>query len=288
VSAAALASALALGLGQMWSSFGSAPAPTRAQMTACLAQPQASARRWREDAVFFCGRMTEQSVAAFRETLRPTDHTLFITSFGGDLDAPLDMAELVRDRALHVIVVGPCLSGCASFVFIAARRRTVAAAGVLGLHNTNSSALLLARGINGGAVAARDRPLETRATREEYLYRSVNVSPALLLEPQVRLETLCVAEDRPDTRTGETRFLIHSRYGLWTPTRAQWNAFGVGYVGNTPTSTAQAQRLIDASMPRDLRAGASVTLNRLPLPAPPATYLSDVGSCGRRATGGRL
>jgi hypothetical protein len=144
--------------------------------------------------------------------------------------------------------------------------------------------LTLARALHSGEITANNRPLEERAARERELYRSVNVNPALLLEPQVRLETLCVAEDRADPRTGETRYLIHSRYGLWMPTRAQWIAFGVGFRGAAPSSRDQAQRLINISMPPNLRSGASVALNTLPLGAPPDVYLSDVRACeGRRS-----
>ena len=234
-------------------------------------------RRWREDAVFFCGKISAQSVANFREILRPTDTTLFIASFGGDLDAPLELAELAQSRALHAIVLGPCLSGCASFVFVGAPRRTLAPGGVLGLHNTSSSALLLARA--SAELEQRDAPLEQRAAREQALYRAAHVNPDLLIEPQVRLETLCIDTGQREQRTGETQFLIHTRYGLWTPTRTQWTLFGVMFEGATPSSRDQAQRLVYAQMPAELRSGASVMFSRSDLPAPPQNYLAGVPRC---------
>lgn len=273
------AAAWLIGALQIWSPFAAPASPSRADVAACLAAPTASARRIRADAVFFCGRINDASIEAFREVLRPTDRLLFIASFGGDLDAPIRLAEIVRDHVLAVSVVGPCLSGCASFVFVAGRGRSIAPGGVLGLHNTATSALLLARSISNEPLAAEDRPLELRARREAALYGSLGVDLKLLVEPQVRLETLCVEIGRPDTRTGETRFLIHSRHSLWAPTRAQWQAVGVYFSGYAPESGRQAQRLLDAAMPASARAEATITMSRMPLPAPPETYLADVERC---------
>lgn len=262
---------------QFWNPFAPPPTPTRADVAQCLGADQPSVRRVRVDGIFFCGRIDDQSMSWLREELLPTDRTLLIASFGGDLDAPVRLGELVRDRRLDVVVVGPCLSGCASFVFVAARNRSVAAGGMLGLHNTATSAVQLARAAN--ALSEQDRPLELRAQREAALYASLGIAPSLLLEPQVRLETLCIREGGTDARTGETRFLIHSRYSLWAPTRAQWRTYGVTYSGSPPVDASQSQRLLDTLAAAGLAQGANITMSNLALRAPPETYLADVAPC---------
>lgn len=264
---------------QFWNPFAppAPPAPSRAEVSQCLAAPEPMVRRVRMNAIFFCGRINDDAIALVRAELLPTDRVLLIASFGGVLDAPIYLGELVRDRALAVEVVGPCLSGCASFVFVASRHRSVGPGGVLGLHNTATSALQLARA--SGALTDEDRPLEVRAHREALLYASVGVDADLLLEPQVRLETLCLEVGRADARTGETRFLIHSRHSLWAPSRAQWRAHGVRFTGQAPYSAVQARRLLNEAAGTGIAAAANVTMSDLTLPAPPQVYLADVERC---------
>lgn len=274
------AAAALLGLLEFFNPLAPPPGPTRIEIGQCLTAEEASVRRIRADAVFFCGRIGEASLNLLRDELLPTDRALLIASFGGDLDAPIELGEIVRDRRLTLQVVGPCLSGCAAFVFVAARQRVIAPGGVLGLHNTASSALVLARALD--LVTADDRPLEQRSHREVELYRSVGVDPNLLLEPQVRLDTLCLESGAPDRRTGETRFLLHSRHSLWAPTRRQWQAYGVRFTGPAPTSSAHAQRLLDSATPGSLNSGATMTLSPLALSAAPEVYLADVPRCAGR------
>jgi hypothetical protein len=277
------AAAALIGVLQIWNMLAPPSAPSRFQVSQCLAAEEASVVRVRADAVFFCGRISEASLALLRDAIQPTDRALLIASFGGELDAPIELGEMVRDRRLTLEVVGPCLSGCAAFVFVAAQRRVIAPGGVLGLHNTASSAMVLARALD--LVTDEDRPLVERSHREVALYDSVGVDPNLLLEPQVRLDTLCLEVGSPDRRTGETRFLLHTRHSLWAPTRAQWQAFGVAFSGASPTSRAHAQRLLDTATPGSLNSGATLTLNSMALPAPPEVYLADVPRCARRERG---
>lgn len=201
-----------------------------------------------------------------------------IASFGGEVDAPLSMAELVRDRALRVTVVGPCLSGCASFVFVAGRQRSIARGGLVGLHNTSTSAFYLAL-TTQGEVTTRDEPLRLRAGREQELYRTLDIDPRLLTEPQARLETICVEIGGPDERTGETRYLIRTRYGFWVPTRAQWEAFGVHFDGAIPASGDQALAILRSVVLDRPGHDVAISFNRHSLPVPPEVYLSEVRQC---------
>lgn len=270
--------ALALSLAQLLDWPIGPALPSRTEVAACLSQDQPVLRRIHEDAVLFCGRISPRAVELLRGTLRSTDRTLMIASFGGEVDAPLRMAELVRDRALRVMVVGPCLSGCASFVFVAGHRRTIARGGIVGLHNTSTSALYLAR-TTQGEIAPRDEPLRLRALREQELYRTLNVNLRLLTEPQARLETICVEVSGPDERTGETRYLIRTRYGVWVPTRAQWRAFGVYFDGAVPTSGGQAAAMLGAFGPSGTRRNVAVAYSRLSLLVAPEIHLADVDRC---------
>jgi hypothetical protein len=201
-----------------------------------------------------------------------------IMSLGGSLDAPIDLAEIVHDRALRVDVAGPCLSGCASFVFVAGLERRILPGGIVALHNTSTSALMLAR---AGAADQNLRlgPLQRRAMRESSLYQRLRISNDLLIEPQVRLDTRCIESNGADPQTGEWRFKIYSQLGFWAPTRAQWRRFGVNMTGFMPASRRQAQRALYANLPANMRAGASLAFDNRPLSNAPAFYLSRIAMC---------
>ncbi|WP_211100306.1 hypothetical protein, partial [Azospirillum sp. B4] len=70
--------------------------------------------------------------------LTPETRTLILESGGGDVAVALDMARLIHERQLDVVVRGRCASACALLPFLAGRRKTVPAGAVLEFHSTNS------------------------------------------------------------------------------------------------------------------------------------------------------
>ncbi len=59
---------------------------------------------------------------------------IVIASLGGDVASALDMAEAVYDSRASLVVAGPCLSSCANYVFLAARRKYVIPGGIVAWH----------------------------------------------------------------------------------------------------------------------------------------------------------
>lgn len=272
-----LVAAITLAFAQAWNPFAVLSQPGL-DVTACLARGAPTVIRLGDDSVLYCGRLTAAGVANFRNILRTTDQELRIASLGGDLDAPLAMAELVRDRRLRVSIIGPCISGCASFVFVAGSVRSVSPRGVLGLHNTAASALFLVQQAHLSFDSDRD-PLIARARRERELYRSLGINERLLMEPQARVETRCIEPGSTDPRTGETEFHIYSRHGIWVPTRAQWRALGVPFGGFSPQSAAEARRVLADSVPEPNNNAADIVESAGELRALPEVYLADVRRC---------
>lgn len=214
----------------------------------CLTKPLATQARVSPTRVRFCGRMNAQSARAFQRLLAPADTTVEIASLGGELEWPVVIAELVWERRLSVDVIGPCLSGCASFVFVAGANRRVRGRGWLGLHNTSSSATFLVEHARGVALAASDAPLLARADREQALYRSRGVRAELLLAPQARIGTICI-EAGPHGPSGETEYRLHTRATFWTPTKAQWLSYGVAFEGRDLGSANRAARVARNTLP---------------------------------------
>jgi hypothetical protein len=64
----------------------------------------------------------------------PAIRTVLIDSYGGDIDSAMDMAALMRERKLRLVVDGRCLSACANYLFPAAASKTVLPGSVVAIH----------------------------------------------------------------------------------------------------------------------------------------------------------
>jgi hypothetical protein len=226
----------------------SEPASEQPSRVGCLVADTPVVDRVSSSILRYCGPITALGVQMVREGLDGRVRTLSISSLGGGLDAPLDLADLVRELRLEVLVDGPCLSGCASFVFVAAENRRVAQGALLGVHNTANSATFLAMG-TFGALAATDDPLLERARREFNIYSRAGVSQYLLLEPQARINPLCVGIGAANPESGETVYELVTEQAIWFPTRQQWEEYGVDFTGYAPRSASDVEVAMAGSFP---------------------------------------
>lgn len=234
-------------------------------------------------ALRYCGSINALGVEKVENLLSDSDIALVITSYGGELDAPLRLAEIVTAKGLEVEVVGPCFSGCASFVFVAGSRRMVNADGILGFHNTASSAALLGYRALNADIPSGFGPLMARASREWQLYVSKGVSFDLLYEPQVRIGTICSQPRGVHPVSGERVIDIHSERNFWLPSPGFLGTAGIAFEGSLPATERDAakrfQRYMPAGVPvpkftsesRKLAGAAETLLYRVPAcPEPPS------------------
>lgn len=248
----------------------------------CLSAGTATVARVDPSTIRFCGRITDQSLARFRSLLTPDVRLLQIASLGGELDAPLAFADLVRRARLDVEVISLCFSGCASYVFVAGMERRVRPGAVLALHNTYSSLAVITHELYGGREPQMDAPLRVRAMREQMLYREIGVSQDLLFEPQARIRTTCVSREGRNARTGETEYLYFAQFSFWVPTAEQWRANGVVIQGFLPDSAQQAQALATERVPRPARSGLRLLFSSDSVTEAPIDQLSGVRWCSGR------
>ncbi len=214
-------------------------APDAQDRFACARAATATIERRGSDRLFYCGPLNPRDARRFARRLRPQDTTLEIVSYGGDLDGPLAIAERVEAQGMTVRVLGPCFSGCASFVFPAGRVRVVEPGGLLGFHNTATSVL--------EALAAwpvrllsddEQAPLKARAAREKALYARSGVSQDLLSDPLQKIRVTCLVRAGSHRHTAEPIVLIQTWWGLWSPSVEQLAAYGVAVTGGFPERTA--------------------------------------------------
>ena len=258
------------------------PVSGNSQWAGCLLAPAATVARVANDVFRYCGPITNEGVAEVRRLLSPGATTLEILSPGGSLDAPLDLAEIVLDRKLRVVVVGQCFSGCASFVFVAGRTRTIQVGGIVGLHNTSSSAFALVKAAKMGALDERDGPLGRRAAREEAIYSRRGISARLLFEAQARIAPVCLQKRTAFAANGENNYDIVSEKTLWVPTKQQWRDFGVEVSGAFPRDAGAAQELLARTMPRALTGSVSIVVDPLPMRDHPSRLLEGIKFCAPR------
>ena len=72
------------------------------------------------------------------ERITNEDHTikeLIIDSQGGDIESSIKIARILRKKEMSLVVDGRCLSSCASFLFTAAKRKTVLPMSIVGIHD---------------------------------------------------------------------------------------------------------------------------------------------------------
>lgn len=60
--------------------------------------------------------------------------TVVVDSYGGNIASAMDIADLIHQRRMHVVVDGRCLSACASYLFSAAATKTVLPGSVVAIH----------------------------------------------------------------------------------------------------------------------------------------------------------
>ena len=95
------------------------------------------------DEVRINGHINAAIAAQLHDTLSHGEHTIRVTSSGGD---PLPSLALARDIRLHhtsLIVDGVCAGACASFLFPAAAKRTVMPDALVIFSGTASALLAL-------------------------------------------------------------------------------------------------------------------------------------------------
>lgn len=82
----------------------------------------------------FDGTVTLDAAKAINEMLDQDSVVLLVNSPGGDAGAGLSIAEELRKRDVMVVVDKYCMSACANYIFIGARRKSLNPGAILGFH----------------------------------------------------------------------------------------------------------------------------------------------------------
>lgn len=128
------------------------------------------------DRLVFAGAITRNSYKLFAKYIESGQiSTLVIASGGGDVDAAIDIAEIVFERGLNVEVQVACISSCANYIFPAGRVKTISPGAVVGWHgNVTHLTYLNQLDPRRADEAAKQSNLRT-AEREAKFFRAIGV-----------------------------------------------------------------------------------------------------------------
>jgi ATP-dependent protease ClpP protease subunit len=82
----------------------------------------------------FEGYIEESDIARFDEIMNKDIDTLIVRSGGGDVLAAIPIAEKIQKKNMDIVVDGLCVSSCADYFFIAAKRKKVSPNSLVLLH----------------------------------------------------------------------------------------------------------------------------------------------------------
>lgn len=227
----------------------SGPASAAAGPPAGTAVQQAVRRV--DDQIFIVGDLNPEIAAEFTRELVPGVTTLVITSGGGNSPGAVAIARAVHEHGLKVIVSKACMSGCAQFVFAAARERVILPDSLVVFHNTRSSIARLGAQNRSPQSDDFQRAADADAALEQNLYRTLGLPQTWLYQPQLEVRTQCVRYAlNPQAHARDLEF--KSFYVGWIPTRRLMMSSGLAFTGFWPDDNQMLEHAFNVVFRKDL------------------------------------
>lgn len=224
------------------------------------------------------GGMFSQALANY-----PQIDTVQIDSYGGNIEVAMNMAGLIRQRKMRMVVDGRCLSACANYLFPAAAKKTVLPGSVVAIHGlswsylegnaakevSKSQALELFR---SSAHASDKQTFDRLMVRETEFHRELGLNAG-----HQEAFGRYLAHRRQVLGTDVIEAKQHAPgcppFQMWAMSKAQWEAAGVLGIEQFwyPSSAEQREQLLrDLGMPAEFfYYGGAAGLESLCTQAPP-------------------
>lgn len=218
--------------------------------TGCVAEPHNEQKKpykitVKDQSLFFDGRLLGSAADDLQRQLDMKTEgriqKIIIRSAGGNADVAVKVGEIVHKNGLDVQVNHYCISGCASFVFLAATRKIISPNSVVVFHTSASATRKVL--VNSGLDAARST-FEPFVNLEEQLYAKLDVDQMLRFATIPAMIPLCVNENETKPATDPTRYAVHWTYAAWMPSKELLESTGVKNIeGVWPRSREEAMKL---------------------------------------------
>lgn len=165
---------------------------------------------------------------------------VMIRSGGGDDQSAMTIGWAIHTHKLPLIVQGACMSACAHFIFVAASRRVVQPNSLVVFHNDHASIAAIADNNRSPGTKNYTASIDSLAAIEKSYYEKLGLPVALLLEPQIEIQTRCFAYVR-SLSGGVLDLDFKASYTGWIPRRSLLDASGITMTGFWPSSLPQLQ-----------------------------------------------
>lgn len=180
----------------------------------------------REGALVYCGIIAEEFEKFISENIGDGISKLIISSLGGDTNVAMRVSDLIEKHNVEIVVREICASACAHFLFVPAKRGSVEPGGLVIFHTTSAA-----------LEAARLRPdlpeferlsgiIPAGAAKEREFYEVRGLNPALLTDPFIAMQPVCVGRD-VEWIDGLPVMAYLSRYSWWLPLESDLIAYGM-------------------------------------------------------------
>jgi ATP-dependent protease ClpP protease subunit len=128
--------------------------------------------------LLFVGEITRASAAVVRATVSANPVSgLTINSGGGDVEAALEIAGLIRDKQLDVEVEVWCLSSCANYIFPSGKTKTISTGAIVAWHGSPCHMHYLDTTARGSADPVIREYHAGLCKRESEFLRAMGVDP---------------------------------------------------------------------------------------------------------------
>lgn len=184
------------------------------------------------------GRIDEKMVAEVAKNIHKID-SIVITSQGGETSAAIDLARMIYDNKINVVVKKYCLSGCAQLVLPAANSIEFVENPILGLHHSATSILEFSKLQN---YADTDKFSQRLSEKEKNFYNDIGLNLDIAENPIHYLEIKCFYEKNGYPGVG-------SKWGFLVPSPSTYKKWiNKDYVGefasNYPDLLASGRKYI--------------------------------------------
>lgn len=164
----------------------------------CLPLQVMAAVSLNENTIEYTGEITDAQNARFKELLSSNIDriaSITVTSGGGNINAGMDLAELIFNNQLDIIIPTFCFSSCANYLIPAANQKVFGTNAVIGWHGDAASARwrdadidAMVSSLTGKEKQTKwlalrahyDRIIEQAKERETALYEKWQVNPDIM------------------------------------------------------------------------------------------------------------
>ncbi|MYM80793.1 hypothetical protein GTP44_02305 [Duganella sp. FT50W] len=123
------------------------------------------------EVLYFTGKLTETSVTVIRNFIAEKGASIVIDSEGGDVLAGLSVGKDLTASDVEVIVRNYCISACANYIFLGAKRKQLMEGAVLGVHGAPTYS---------GVQSDVGRAIDGVAKESVEFFKSIGVDEVLL------------------------------------------------------------------------------------------------------------